>query len=241
MSRQGPQRVIGAVGVVLPVHDEEELLPGALQALEMAVNALSPSISCRVAVVLDHCGDASSAIARCWGARFGALVIRRECRSVGLARRAGSLALLARWPEKDSGAGLAGDHRCRFACAAGLAHGPAGGPLVRRGSVGGEGPRWLRRAPRYGGGRSATRPNGIRSTGRALASAPRLYTQLGGFRSLRSGEDRDFHDRAVAAGFRIAYDFRAAVTTSSRRMGRAPEGFASVLDTVEQKGLEATA
>ena len=71
MSQHAAQHVISAVGVVLPVHDEEELLPGALQSLEMAVNALSPSISCRVAVVLDRCGDASTAIARCWGARFG--------------------------------------------------------------------------------------------------------------------------------------------------------------------------
>ena len=77
--------------------------------------------------------------------------------------------------------------------------------------------------------------------GASLGFSASLYTQLGGFRSLRSGEDRDFHDRAVAAGFRIAYDLRAAVTTSSRRIGRAPDGFASELDTLEQEELEATA
>ena len=55
------------MGVVLPVHDEEQLLPGSLQALEVAVAALPSSISCRVAIVLDQCGDASSAIADAWG------------------------------------------------------------------------------------------------------------------------------------------------------------------------------
>ena len=89
------------MGVVLPVHDEEDLLPEALRALEMAVNALSPSIPCRVVIVLDDCRDASSSIASCWAARFDALILRREYRTVGLARHAGSLALLACWPEKD--------------------------------------------------------------------------------------------------------------------------------------------
>jgi len=78
MSREHGRRSIGAVGVVLPVNDEEKLLPAALQAIEVAVDALSTSISTQVVVVLDCCGDASSAIAHRWGARFGALVIQRQ-------------------------------------------------------------------------------------------------------------------------------------------------------------------
>jgi hypothetical protein len=57
---------------------------------------------------------------------------------------------------------------------------------------------------------------------------------------MRTGEDRDLHHRAVTAGFRIAYDLQAVVTTSSRRKGRAPSGFADVLDGVDQE-LGATA
>ena len=63
MSTLDARRKINAVGIVLPVHDEEELLPRALQGLDVALAAVSPSISRRVAVVLDTCGDASSAIA----------------------------------------------------------------------------------------------------------------------------------------------------------------------------------
>ena len=66
-------------------------------------------------------------------------------------------------------------------------------------------------------------------------------THIGGFRRLRSGEDRDLHRRAVAAGFGVTYDLRATVTTSARREGRAPGGFASVLDGVEGERLEASA
>ena len=101
MSQPGARRKVAAVGVVLPVHDEEKLLAGSLQGLEVAVNALPPSISCRIAVVLDHCGDASSAIAHAWGARFEALVIPQECESVGMARQVGARALLSLWPEED--------------------------------------------------------------------------------------------------------------------------------------------
>jgi len=77
--------------------------------------------------------------------------------------------------------------------------------------------------------------------GASLGFSVSLYEYIGGFRCLRSGEDRDFHQRAVAAGFRVTYDLRAAVTTSARRRGRAPGGFASVLGDVEGEQLEAIA
>jgi hypothetical protein len=77
--------------------------------------------------------------------------------------------------------------------------------------------------------------------GASLGFSGALYVQLGGFGSMPTGEDRDLHHRAKMAGFRIAYDFRAVVTTSSRRHGRAPGGFAGVLDEVDQEELGAIA
>ena len=77
--------------------------------------------------------------------------------------------------------------------------------------------------------------------GASLGFSASLYTRLGGFGVMRTGEDRDLHHRAVAAGFRVDYDLRAAVTTSSRRKGRAPAGFAHVLGGVDQEELGATA
>jgi hypothetical protein len=198
VSRQGPQRVINAVGVVLPVHDEEELLPGALQALEMAVNTLSPSISCRVAVVLDHCGDASAVIARRWGARFGALLIRRECKSVGLARRAGARGLLARWPEKDVAqvwlATTDADSRVPqdWLTVQLEAHSSGADLWAGRVSLAEESATVRRWTERYAVERDPIH-------GASLGFSGALYMQLGGFRSLCSGEDRDFHDRAEVA------------------------------------------
>lgn len=240
MRRHGSQRAIDAVGVVLPVHDEEELLPGALQALAMATDALSLSISCRVAIVLDDCSDASFGIARCWGARFDALVVRREYGNVGLARRAGALALLGRWPEKDVArlwlATTDADSRVPqdWLTVQVEAHLAGADLWAGRVRVAEDSPTVRRWTERYAVEREPIH-------GASLGFSAAVYTQLGGFRSLRSGEDRDLHNRAVAAGFRIAYDLSASVTTSSRRLGRAPGGFASVLDSLEQEDLEATA
>ena len=58
---------------------------------------------------------------------------------------------------------------------------------------------------------------------------------------MRTAEDRDLHQRATTAGFRVVYGLQAAVTTSARRKGRAPGGFAGVLNEVDQEELGAIA
>ena len=240
MSREHGRRSIGAVGVVLPVNDEEKLLPAALQAIEVAVDALSTSISTQVVVVLDCCGDASSAIAHRWGARFGALVIQRRCRSVGQARRAGSLALLSRWAEKDPEriwlATTDADSRVppHWLTVQLEAHARGTDMWAGRVRVAEKTPSLQRWTERY-----SAEPDPVH--GANLGFSASAYTLLGGFGGMRSGEDRDLHRRAAARGFRITYDLRAPVTTSSRQEGRAPEGFAGMLRKVEQEQLEATA
>lgn len=240
MSREDPGRGLGAVGVVLPVHDEEDLLPAALDALEVAVHALPPETPCSVAVVLDHCADASSAIARSWGVRSGGLVIGREFRRVGMARHAGSLALLSLWPDIDPA-------RVWLATTDADSQVPRDWLTVQVDAFMSGADLWAGRVRlaedsatvRRWTTRYASELGPIH--GASLGFSAALYTQLGGFRSLPSGEDRDLHHRAAAAGFRIKHDRRAAVTTSSRRKGRAPGGFASVLDTVAKEQSKASA
>jgi hypothetical protein len=243
VSRYPHRRTVSSIGVVVPVHDEEELLPEALRALERAIAALPRSVSCRVAVVVDDCEDGSWAIARCWAARGGVLVIRRKWRNVGLARRTGFVGLMAGWPESEHGhlwlATTDGDSRVpadwltvqleAYASGADLWAGRVGVDCSNEGSASMQ--RW---AARYAAERAPIH-------GASLGFTAGLYSRIGGFRPLPSGEDRDLHDRAAALGFRIAYDSRATVTTSSRRTGRAPYGFASVLERVAQEELEETA
>jgi hypothetical protein len=77
--------------------------------------------------------------------------------------------------------------------------------------------------------------------GASLGFSAALYSAIGGFSDLCSGEDREIHDRAKKAGYRIGHDAAAVVTTSARRVGRAPHGFAHALDTLSRDALEATA
>lgn len=240
MSGPTAQREVTAVGVVLPAHDEEDLLAGALHALETATNALPPTVSCRVALVLDRCRDASAAIARAWGDRCGALVVPRDDQSVGLARRAGGRALLSLWPGEDPAriwlATTDADSRVprdwlSVQLEAYLSGVDMWAGRIRVAESSATALRWTRR---YSGERDPVH-------GASLGFSGSLYTHLGGFGGMRTGEDRDLHQRAVTAGFRVAYDRRAVVTTSSRRQGRAPEGFANVLDEVDGEGLRATA
>ena len=63
-----------AVGVVLPVHDEEALLGSALAALEIAIDRVAEDVPCHTVLVFDRCRDRSRDIARAW---------RRDLRSLG--------------------------------------------------------------------------------------------------------------------------------------------------------------
>jgi hypothetical protein len=83
--RLGP---VEAVGVVVPAHDEETLLPACLAALRDAANALRLPV--HVVVVADACTDQTAAVARAAGA--GVIGIR--ARRVGAARAAGMRELL---------------------------------------------------------------------------------------------------------------------------------------------------
>jgi Glycosyl transferase family 2 len=240
MSARSEGRAAAAVGIVVPVHDEEDLLPAALEGVEEAVDALPPATSCRIALVLDDCRDGSADVAHAWASRVGALVTERECRSVGMARRAGCQTVFSLWPElprssiwmaiTDADSVVPRDWLTvqleAFRSGSDLW---AGRVRVAEESTVVE--QW----------KAAYAAERHPIHGASMGFGGSLYERIGGFRDLRSGEDRDFHRRAVAAGFHVTYDLRAVVTTSARRRGRAPGGFAGVLVGVEEQQLEASA
>ncbi|HST66891.1 MAG TPA: glycosyl transferase family 2, partial [Mycobacteriales bacterium] len=81
--------MITAVGVVIPAHDEQRLLPHCLRSVRAA--AAHPDlrgIAVHVVPVLDACSDDTGAVAP------GAIEI--AARNVGVARAAGFAAVLAR-------------------------------------------------------------------------------------------------------------------------------------------------
>jgi hypothetical protein len=84
---------IEAVGVVVPARDEEALLPQCLDNLELAVRAVLPLPVC-VVVVLDSCLDRSADVV---AARPWVTAVHIDAGNVGLARRAGTDEVLARY------------------------------------------------------------------------------------------------------------------------------------------------
>lgn len=73
-----------AVGVVVPAHDEQELLPACLASLQAA--AVQPGVpTVRVVVVADRCSDDTADLAR----SLGAEVLEVDLRNAGAARRHG--------------------------------------------------------------------------------------------------------------------------------------------------------
>ena len=237
MSGSKADREIGGVGIVLPVHDEEEILPSALEAIDAAVRALPRDMAHRVVVVLDSCQDASATIARSWGVRTGALVMSRECGNVGAARRIGSAMLLSLWPDMHPAA-------LWMATTDADSRVPNNWLTVQLEARVSGADLWVGRVrvaeesatvQQWRAGYAAER-HPVHGANMGFSAA--LYRHIGGFGRLRSGEDRDFYRRAEAAAFQIVHDPRAEVTTSSRRRGRAPEGFAGVLAGVDRERLE---
>ncbi|HEX3705105.1 MAG TPA: glycosyltransferase family 2 protein [Mycobacteriales bacterium] len=83
--------MIERIGVVVPVHNEEALLPACLDAVRIAVSAVD--LPTKVVVVLDGCTDGS---ARVTAEHAGFEPVEIKARNVGLARAAGSNTVL-RW------------------------------------------------------------------------------------------------------------------------------------------------
>ena len=233
-----------AVGVVLPVHDEELLLPSALVSLRKAFVELATwDLTTHVVVVLDSCSDRSADVLRSWTRglrrRRNALrvtVISCDARNVGHARALGFEALVAKWSDMDMS-------RVWFATSDADSQVPRDWLKVQvlRHEEGVD--LWAGRvsvadwAP-YGPQTALTwqRTYDVESNpvhGANLGFNAQAYRSVGGFTELRSGEDRALCSALVARGIQSHYDSSIRVVTSSRRDARAPMGFAHALSLIE--------
>ncbi len=238
-----------AVGIVVPVHDEERLLRSALLALDTAAARVAGDLLCHLVVVLDDCRDTSEKVVRRWRRRRttrsegrpapiqSATVVAIDAGSVGSARRAGCAVAL------HSFEGIAAEHIWLATTDADstvpehwLSQQVADherGVDLWSGSVAvldwmqwrdGTAAAW---GEHYGSERRWAH-------GASLGVNGRTYLDVGGFEDLASGEDRSLIEAAAGIGARTHYDRSAPVATSARRNGRAPRGFAHALSRIEQ-------
>ncbi|MGZ8177733.1 glycosyltransferase [Williamsia sp. SKLECPSW1] len=215
---------IRRVVVVIPVHDEADELAGALRAVAAAADAVDVPVD--VTVVLDACTDASASIP---GPDITVRVV--DVRNVGAARRAGFVGRPTSddvWfatTDADSRVPVVWLRR-QLTVADGGADAVVGTVTPRDwaqwpGETGrrfDEDYRAPQRPGRHGHVHGANL--GIRAS---------AYAAVGGFPAVTSGEDVQIVESLDAAGHRVAWDTEAPVATSTRRVGRAPAGFAGAL------------
>jgi glycosyltransferase involved in cell wall biosynthesis len=223
-------RSIEAVMVVVPAHDEQELLPAALRALRASALLVAarggPPVD--LLVVADACRDRTVAVARAAGVR----VLPVDVRSVGRARAAGVADALQRVRHVAPGrVWLATTDADSLVPPGWLSHQLAladeGADLVL-GTVDvrdwSEHPPDVERRWRasYDAGDGHRHVHGANAGARADA-----YLDVGGFADV----DRD-EDVALAAALghrRVVRTGGEPVVTSARHRGRAPGGFATHL------------
>jgi glycosyltransferase involved in cell wall biosynthesis len=233
-----------AVGVVLPVHNEEELLGSALSALTASIEELDEwSVQAKAVVVLDACSDASGVVAEAWlrGLRrkripLEATVVSCETRNVGFARRLGFERLLHEWSHISSSriwlATTDADSRVPKEWLTTQVAQHESGADFWSGRVRVD--EWLSfqsdTATRWRRAYEAER-NPVH--GASLGFNAEVYLAAGCFLALRTGEDQALHRGFVALGARCHHDSFVRVTTSARREARAPQGFSHALQAIE--------
>jgi len=246
-----PKTRTEAIGVVLPVHNEEELLQRALEAIEEAFSHVAHVVArCRTAVVLDHCSDASSSITQEWIRKLRRRggphqATARTCRSacVGDARRTGMSALLRDWEDTDPA-------RIWLATTDADSRVPGGWLAAQRAAHEAGADLWAGRVA-IDDWSLYQRTTSLRWTeaydaeaspihGANLGFNAQLYLAAGGFTPLATSEDRTLYDAIVKLGARAHEDPNVKVITSGRRHARAPMGFSHRLGTLEEDVLAAT-
>ncbi|PJI93521.1 glycosyltransferase [Luteimicrobium subarcticum] len=244
---RGTTDAVDLVVVVVPVHDEEELLPRCLASLRRAVDHAVPDrvratddagprddigVAYQVVVALDACRDRSAAIASASG--FDTAVVER--RSVGAARAAGYRHALeaAAVPSRQD------PHRVWLAATDADSVVPPhwlttqldlarGGADVMIGTVRPD-PADLTPAQReaWHARHVPGQANG-HVHGANLGVRADLYLAAGGFQPLPEHEDVELVARLRRAGARTVATDACWVRTSGRSHGRTPGGYARYL------------
>ncbi|WP_025128958.1 glycosyltransferase family 2 protein [Pseudomonas sp. PH1b] len=218
------------IAVIIPAHNEEQLLGRCLRALAQAT--LGASVSgeeVQTVVVLDDCSDASEAVARAHGVE----VLKVVARNVGQARRAGAALMLergARWLAfTDADSCVPADWLlCQLAFAADAVCGtvhieawqPHQGAALR-----------ARYQAHY-----QDREGHRHIHGANLGICARAYARVGGFQALALHEDVQLVNDLQQSGARIVWTARNSVSTSSRSDCRVQGGFGDFLSSLAGQG-----
>ncbi len=224
--------VIERVGVVVPAHNEETLLPACLAALRQAAREVSVPV--RLVVAADSCTDRTVAVAGAYGARVVVLRARR----VGTARAAGMAEVLRPIAGLDPTAiWLATTDADTVVPASWLqrqvAYADRGWDVVLGTVTVAD---WSEHPPHVPAAFAARYESGDRPHphvhGANIGIRASAYRAAGGFAPVRSAEDHALVAAAAEAGCSVLRADDVIVETSARRHARAPDGFSHLLRTL---------
>lgn len=230
--------VVSELCVVLPAHNEQDLLRDCLEALRTAGRELRrhhPEITFRAIVVLDDCADGSAEIVTV----SGATAVTVQYQNVGAARREGARTALAQSispPERiwlasaDADCQVPADWLIGFVDAAARGYQLVAGMVRPTDDLAPEELRAWHEHHQYVEGHPHVH-------GANLGIRADAYSRLGGWSALSTGEDVDLVLRAEQLpDLPILRTARRPVGTSFRRTGRAPSGFADYLSNLTSTG-----
>jgi glycosyltransferase involved in cell wall biosynthesis len=222
--------MIRAVGVVVPAHNEQDLLPSCLTSLRRAAQELRGT-PVHLVVVADACHDQTAQVAR----RGGASVISTGARNVGAARAAGMRKVLSKTGHLDPADIWLATTDADTVVPAGWLRQQARYASKGWDAVAGtiQVADWSEYQPatrsrfgeRYG---DATSPH-PHVHGANLGFRASAYLSAGGFPDEPTAEDHALVAALVAAGSRVLRTRALPVVTSARRDARAPHGFSRYL------------
>jgi glycosyltransferase involved in cell wall biosynthesis len=224
--------VIRAAGVVIPAHNEQDLLPSCLAAVRQAARQVGVPVY--LVVAADACTDRTVSAAR----SQGAAVVEVGARCVGTARAAGVRQVLRSTRHMDPAAvwiaTTDADTRVpRWWLRRQLRYASQGWKVVV-GTVTVED--WTEHPPRvqrlFTQRYQARQQRHPHVHGANLGFAADAYLTAGGFRPLPTAEDHALVDDLLAAGMPLLRTARIPVVTSARSHARAPHGFAWLLATL---------
>jgi glycosyltransferase involved in cell wall biosynthesis len=217
--------VITRVGVVVPAHDEEELIAGCLNGLRSAADGASVNVD--VVVVLDACSDGTADLA----AECGFETIAISARNVGAARRTGFELLLSRHDPRglwlattDADSVVPSDWITRQ-----LRHAAAGADAVVGTVRVADWSGWPPGVAEAFDGRYVEEPGHRHIHGANLGCAATAYLVAQGLRDLELAEDVDLVRALESSGYHVTWAADLAVTTSARSRSRVTGGFADYL------------
>jgi glycosyltransferase involved in cell wall biosynthesis len=223
---------ISAVTVVVPAHNEEELLGACLSSLQHAADQVAVPV--RILVVLDNCGDGSAAVC----AHHGVTTVTTERANVGHARALGFTAALV---DADDGTWLSSTDADttvppdwfvqQLALAAQGADAVVGIVEVDDWGHHPEAVREQFRA-RYGLAAESMPTTHPHVHGANLGVRRNAYVAAGGYPPLVAHEDHALVNALDALpDVTVVRTTAVVVTTSARTSPRAPHGFGALLQT----------